>query len=491
MNFTQRCLITFLILSSGIGAPVWGQDVGSPEDPQFRLDIIRQSTALPLAQRPPYDWSAVYLENAFQENAITNFQLDSSICSQGIAGGNQFIPNIRVQYQYNSAGDPTTITYHKLTSGGSSAPFSQKTYSYLDGKVSEYLYSTWDDNQSVWSPSYRESTQYLPNGKPESFRTEEFNVNWQGIQQEKYSYHAEGFLSKVVTQSWTGNAWQDSLQQDISYNDLGAFTEIIQSSWNGQAWENVSRINASHGFLGLTWLAYQLDTWQNGSWLPAWRESYSYNQRGYWTEMERAQWDNSSNQWELKVREEFDYNGKGIWTGWASFTRQDSTWIQQARRGFQVNAGIRQDVLQSWNNSQSAWENDTRALAQYNNDNKRVREAAFQIWDGSSWVNGAETRDCQHFWSQATTSRAEVPPTAACLLPNPYRLHQSISCEALSSEKWYQVQLRDLQGRSIYDDQIKGKETFQIDQGVTPGLYQFLILDQGSPVLNQKLLIQP
>ncbi|MEL6846160.1 MAG: hypothetical protein AAFP02_23375, partial [Bacteroidota bacterium] len=149
-------------------------------DHGFRLNEIRPFQVAPNAQQPPYEWSATYLQNAFNRPNQQTYVLDSSICRTGIAGGTQFEDAFKVFNTYDSDLLLLEQRFAQRQAGGDYQNFSRKLYTYdNDGRQTNYLYQTWDG--SAWQDDYEEASSYNPEGQPMQYQQREKDSNGQWL----------------------------------------------------------------------------------------------------------------------------------------------------------------------------------------------------------------------------------------------------------------------------------------------------------------------
>lgn len=485
-------ILSFLILIPATFAQ--GEEFADRQSPSFRLNLLRSGNFAPNGQTPPYFWSGVYLRNAFDPNGdLGSFRLDSSLCGVGIAGGQQFGSEFKAYYSYNMEGQISEVVFKQERPGPIYENFSRKVFSYTNGQITSYLFQKWNVASSSWQDDYEELTAYDSDGIQMSFTIREVDMSgqWTNLMKEERVLDQDGNIGEVRTAKWENNAWLDTARKEISYNDLGFFTQIYEQSWNGNAWDTLSRESAIYGSQGFSWDGYLYEEKTSNGSERVLREQYSYDNRGYWSEMLLQSWDSQANSWKDESRESYDYTRKGIWISWNRQDWVNNAWVDSYRQGFENDGGNRLDVRQSWDANSSAWVKELRTLARYDANFNLIEEAGEQIWNGSAWENSTNSKRCQHFWSEETaTSIRPKLPQFSCNMSNPYRAYSPISCDALEAGKNYAVKLSDMQGRMLVDKNIPGGSNFSINKKLPAGIYTLNIYENQEIRYARKVLIR-
>ncbi|MEL7532040.1 MAG: T9SS type A sorting domain-containing protein [Bacteroidota bacterium] len=466
------------------------------EGSDFRLNELRPFVVAQHAQQPPYLWSATYLRNAFGQPGSNNFVLDSSVCSDGTVGTSQFEARFKISNTYDSDLRLTEQLFREKQAGGNYDNFSRKLYTYdAAGRQTAYLYQLWDAMSNAWVDDYEESTQYNSDGQVSEYKQREIDGNgqWLNLSRETRSYDST-LLSEILTEYWNVS-WIPANRKLITYNEFGFYTEILELASEVGTWDTVGREVATYSNFGFDWDTYRLENYVGGgNFEGVVRESYSYDQDGLLEELTRQNYDPILAVWENEFKEQFQYTNKGIWTGWAKETWQNGAWVFSGRQMFQNGPQARQDIMETYDSGSMSWNQAFRAVAAYDSDQNLVQEVNKQSWDMSSsdWVNQNETRQCEHFWSErSTTAIADDLPMMSCQITNPYRAYAPMQCEGMENGKQYDLQLIDLQGRTVYQKVISGGNSFQIDRSLSTGLYQVQITEGTQVRYTQKLIIQP
>ncbi|MEM6347310.1 MAG: T9SS type A sorting domain-containing protein [Bacteroidota bacterium] len=467
------------------------------EASDFRLNELRPMVVAPHAQQPPYVWSATYLRNAFGQPGPSNFVLDSSVCSEGVVGTNQFDARFKISNTYDANLRLTEQLFRDKQAGGNYDNFSRKLYTYdSDGRRTAYLYQLWDAATTAWVDEYEESTQYNSDGQVSEYlqRENDGTGQWLNLSRETRTYDST-LLSEILTEYWN-TTWVPANRKLITYNEFGFYTEILELATEiVGSWDTVGREVATYSNFGFDWDTYKLENYVGGgNFEGVIRESYVYDQDGLLEELTRQTYDPVLTQWENEFREQFQYTNKGIWTGWAKETWQNGAWVFTGRQMFQNGPQARQDINETYDSGSMSWTQAFRAVAAYDSDQNLVQEMSKQAWDmsGSAWVNQNETRQCEHFWSErSTTSIEDEFSMMSCQITNPYRAYAPMQCDGMEAGKQYDLQLIDLQGRTVYQKVISGGNSFEIDRSLSTGLYQVRITEGNQLRYTQKLIIQP
>lgn len=463
----------------------------------FRLNLLRTEVLTPHGQQPPYEWSAPYLRDVTSNvQPSTIFVLDSSVCGKGIVNTSQFGEEIKVQYHYGSQGQLEEIVFLRLNDNDIYDPFSRKTYSYLDGLRTSYLYQLWDTSSSTWKDDYEEVTTYNAEGRQEVFRIRETNQSgqWENLFRETRAYDSAGKVMRVLSGKWDNNDWLDTARTEIEYNENGLYSKIYEEAWNGSAWDTLSRETALYDNIGMIWEGYLFENKTQNGYEEVVREQYQYDTYGYWTGMNRQIWDDNGGNWENTIRETYRYNRTGLWLGWTQETFVDTGWVNDIRQFYQKNGADRNDLMQEWDTVAGEWNDRFRSLTRFDSDKNLIIEAGVQEWNeqAAAWGNLDKSRKCEHFWSQASATAVEPQlPDLNCTLTNPYRVYEPIYCESLQAGKQYDVRLMDMQGRTVYQSNISGGETISVERTLPAGIYNLGIYDNKQIRFIRKIVINP
>jgi hypothetical protein len=199
------CLPTLLIF-----APVWmlGQqeELAGRVMPNFKLNFLRSEGISPHGQQPPYEWSAVYVRNAFAELiGSESYVLDSSVCGMGVVNSQDFGEEIKVDYQYNGDGTLSGVLYRQEIAPGVYVDFSRKTFTYVNGQRTGYRYQKYFPGTGFWRDDYEEATTYTASGKQATFMIRETDGggNWVNLLKETRNYDNDGNLVAVLSAKWT------------------------------------------------------------------------------------------------------------------------------------------------------------------------------------------------------------------------------------------------------------------------------------------------
>ena len=472
------------------------QDLAGRVDPDFRLNLLRTEIVSPYGQQPPYDWSAVYLANAFGNHSSTSsYVLDSSVCGYGVANTTQFGEEIKGYYSYASDGSVSEVLFKEEMPAGTYENFSRKLYTYSNGQRTGYLYQLWNVSMGSWEDEYEEQTLYNADGQQERFSIREIDGTgqWRNLYRESRGYDVDGNLTEILAASWDNGGWLDTAKTTIEYNDIGLYARIHALSWNGAGWDSLSRESADYGEFGMFWDTYLLEEKTQNVWEGVVREQYSYDTYGFWTGMSRQGWNSGTGSWENLLREQYAYTRKGIWTGWSQQVWQDSGWVNSIRQTYSSSNQLRQDIMQTWDSLANGWTNGFRVLAQYDGNFNLVREGGIQSWDPATtdWINTADTRQCVYTLRPVNATAIHAPLRQLdCTMMNPYRVYEPIHCESLQSGKRYELRLTDMQGRTVYQTSVPGGQKLSIDRSLPTGVYSLRISEDHQTHFLRKIIIK-
>lgn len=484
------------LLICSLPTQISAQDLGPAAsfNAPIQLNGIRTQAIGPNRQQPPYEWSGVYVSNSFDAPANDQaiYVRDSSLCQDGVQNTSDFNSTVKMYYNYATDGRLQQVNYVENVAG-TWQNLARKHLTYANGRISQYRLERWDANNQVWQDNYLEQRAYDANGRLESVMKRTGINNMEMQMRSAYSYDENGNLSRILNQTMD-NGWNNHSQQTFQNNEVGIPELTLSFAWNGSGWDSLSKESSTFEAFGFQWETYSLSLKDenSGNLEPVIREQYGYNRRGYWRWMTQQVWDKDQGVWENAVREEYDYTNNGIWTSWLQQGWENGDWVNTIRQRYNPNGEIREDLLQAFNTNNQTWENATRVLNKFDENGNLEREAGPQSWAGQGWVNSEASKQCFHNYSlqSIVSNRTEMLPQLDCLLLNPYKMASPIHCDAMEPGRKYQVQLMDLNGRSILRKNVDGGQAFSLDRpGLSTGIYYLNIYENGQPRFSQKLLI--
>lgn len=498
-------ILFFLLMGAGgfLCTPATAQledGFSGREATPIRLNFIRPALLSPNGKTPPYEWAAAYLTNAFAPlgEERPTFLKDSTFCSTGIANSQDFEEQTQAFYTYTAEGALQEIRFEKIQAGGSFQNFSRKRYAYENGLQSRYLYQLFDAVEQAWKDDYQEVATYNESGQLIEYLIQETDGTgtWVNLERISVGYDAAGNAEAITGFVWENEAWLEDFRQLSTFNEDGDFTEIVLQDWDGADWQPLSRERAAYGPGGYHWLNYQLEIADESDGLlkPFIREQYFYNDYGFWIGTEVQMADSVTGEFNNLYRERYGYNRRGIWTSWLQQIWEDSAWVNTIRQRFEGTPKNRMEVMEVYEASTDSWISAFRNFTQFDDNRNLVRIAGTQFFNpiSNQWVNQPGTRQCQHFYSEASasTSRREEIPSLECTLLNPYRTNSPILCLGMEPGQPYVLDLRDMQGRTVLNQPVRGGQAFSMDAQVSEGVYMMTLRQQGRLRHLQKILVR-
>ncbi|MDX1477036.1 MAG: T9SS type A sorting domain-containing protein [Saprospiraceae bacterium] len=488
-------LLVILLSTAGLTAQIPGL-AGSKNVP-MRITGTPHIPLLGGPQHPPYSNMAIFLSNAFQTPSDDMVMVrDSSVCSEGIPGTSDFAPLLVAEYTHDD-GVLTGIVFWQVDGTGERTMFSRKDFTFQEGKLVEYLYRRWNENDQMWD---NHSLEIL-------------------------TYDGEGRITSNALQTWSGDAWVPSTRRTISYLPERVIGEILYEEWDNGQWVAAHRTTASYNAnrlpetvveeepAGAVWDTIALEMYSyddvfafilegyslrerdstSGILQPVLREAYDYDLRGFFTERLLQTWDATAQEWQHVLRDQYAFTPIGIWRSWS---RQiwDGDWQNMFSREFKLNNGLQVDIQQNWDTMSGAWVNAWRRFVNFNDYGNLTWERNAETWhaNNAEWVNGAATDQCRHFWSEEMTSSTSFAQAnlADCLMMNPYLLESEIRCLSLDAGTEYNAHVYDQMGRLIYHRTFAGNQSFSLQAGIPAGMYYLLVSDRSHIRYQRKLVIQ-
>lgn len=376
-------------------------------------------------------------------------------------GNNTFTDSRKETYTYNAAGKRTSFLIETWNSNTSSwlpilkeqEDFDMNGNVILDGSL------TWNNNTSSWDTAmgtYRKDYTYDTDGKELSMTMRTYmNGAWEYDNRIFYNYDSNDYLISIIMQflNSASAAWEDSYKEEYTLNNNGEWSEVKEYEWDGSSWINFGKIININ--------------WQN------------FPQREY-SGYTRQEWDGSS---------------------WQNIERFSSTW--------HTNGESLQALYEQWNGS--AWENDFRFIQDFDSfDNKILYER--QNWDNNNWAtdhgdrktftydadSNIETEiveintlgtwyfNVKYLYSYLTTSLSQSQVTAYFnVFPNPFKDKVFVKTPFAGAT----INIFDIKGQKIHTNNLSDSgESMEIDlSSFEKGIYLLQIISQNG-ITTKKLL---
>ncbi|MDX1408973.1 MAG: hypothetical protein R3330_12585, partial [Saprospiraceae bacterium] len=246
-------------------------------------------------QHPPYSNMAIFLSNAFQTPSDDMVMVrDSSVCSEGIPGTSDFDPLLVAEYAHDD-GVLTGIVFWQVDGMGERTMFSRKDFTYQEGKLAEYLYRRWNDNDQMWDNHSLELLAYDGEGHITSNELQTWSGDaWIPSTRRTISYLPEQVIGEILHEEWDNGQWVGRNRTTASYNENRLPEVVVHEEQTGSVWDTVAREEYEHdevfAFILEGYRLLERDT-TSGTLQPVLREGYGYDLRGFFTERLVQTWD--------------------------------------------------------------------------------------------------------------------------------------------------------------------------------------------------------
>ncbi|MFT3794057.1 T9SS type A sorting domain-containing protein [Flavobacterium sp.] len=335
------------------------------------------------------------------------------------------------------------------------------------------------------------------------------NAHWQDWFKQEITYDAEGFAVQHLYKVWDEAtlAWLSSSQTLMTNNASGLPTVLISQSWMAEtnSWENASRFTYTYNEQNQT-ASLNFETWQDGNWLPNWRDSYTHDANHFLTELFTQVWNTDLLLWEnsTKVTYTNDANGNQLqsvneqWNqnAWVNSQKVTSTFnglnqqttalTQNWNGSVWENAGRSQytydanqligSLFQNWQADVNNWIDNNRGQYTYNPDDT-MAQYIIQMWQNNQWVNFQKA-----IYTYNPLGVAENPLAEIGFFPNP--VHDHLYFVGLDGQTVNNLRVIDLQGRMIPIH--ANQQTIDVS-GLPTGVY-LLQFERNGQTVSQKLL---
>lgn len=472
----------------------YGQEsLGIAEDYVGRLQLnTAQSATINFnKQRAPYEWTSVYANHPVEGLFDRKFRLDSSLCETGLEATMQFEPSMKVMYDYTAEGLTRAITYQSVQAGQASN-YLRRTYRYDNaGLVETYRSERWNDNSNTWQLDFEATYTYNGQEQLEGSVQRSDISGTESMSRQSFSYDTTNSVTQILSQKMVNGSWENESRQSFQNNSLGIPEQITSALWENGSWKVYVEETSLLGNFGLEWDAYRISQRNETSDQMEFvmQENYNYDNRGFWSGLTQQVWNGST--WENLLRQQFSYK-KGEWQEWKQQVWVDGAWQFSSRHIFNDNGDLREERFQVYDVANSSWENFARLQTQFDEREVLRQETGPQLWTENGWLNTADSKKCTHFVNEAQTTTAIRPklPGLDCLMANPYSAGNRIHCTAMEPGNRYQVNLMDLNGRTLIAKEVNGGQDFSLETArMSTGIYYLHILENGKPRFSQKLLI--
>ena len=168
--------------------------------------------------------------------------LSEEIVQANVAGN--WLNDYRNIYTYTSDGQLASILDQIWDyDGGFWRNDSLKSYSYIDGNLSQILFQTWDN--AVWNNQHKKTLAYdVDDHVIEEVAKDWFGGQWLEIERQLHDFDLSGYLIKTTYQDWDYDetSWFDTEKVFFQYDEYGNLVESLTQYQDPEtnAWNNES-----------------------------------------------------------------------------------------------------------------------------------------------------------------------------------------------------------------------------------------------------------
>lgn len=308
------------------------------------------------------------------------------------------------------------------------------TYHGGHGKQAASFSHTWDKATGRWWKTQRDTTIFHDSGRELEVYTHKLTMGssfWKNRKKEVYQYESE-HVYKLYTYDWdlVSNKWKEFTMMEISEKPSGKI-----DYYRAYFWDEQSR-----------------------DWYFIGRGSYSYDKEG-------------------RLLEEKIYDEKDL-----KMRRYQSSYNE---------AGLLDEIIEYGGfPGGMQWTESRRYSFKYDTNGKLYQEdREYKDPTSQAWVLHSYLLIYGKSHQEALAEEAESIPLT-CNFPNPYTSQTPFNCTEMLSGKEYQLELIDLAGRKVEEQNLIGDEIISLKAEVPQGLYLLMIKDQSQVLTAERIYIQ-
>ncbi len=241
-------------------------------------------------------------------------------------------------------------------------------------------------------------------------------------------------IKTIHVETWENNAWKNGHFQNFSYDENGFWVKNVFQQWNDQSdtWYNFSQLNITNNNEGLIentvnqqWNE-QDDNWKNGS-----KTEYTYtNSKKYQTEL-NYNWEEG--EWLLSSKYTYEYDDNDLNTQKTLQFIANNEWVNISKNQYfsTQNGLVDYYLVYNWNDQTNEWELKSRISYSYNNDGNQTIHL-HENWENNQWQpttkfstsydeNGNESSLLGQFWDIQSNSWKNSYQNHIVNYPNGYK----------------------------------------------------------------------
>jgi hypothetical protein len=302
--------------------------------------------------------------------------LESRISYQWDATTNEWIPEYRSEYTYDSNGN----------------------------QIEEFEYG-WDSETNDWVGYWRYISAYDDNGN----RIDSTLYTWDDVAKDwttferrchfrcwggryVFTYDSDGHRIETIWFDWDtlSKDWVDPISRIFTYDSAGHLIQeigIVPTYWS------IKNIRWDYKYDSNGYKIEEIGYWwdsETNDWVSDGRSVLAYDSVGNQIEWAHYEWDATTNEWVLDHRSEYTYDSNGNQTekveyGWDS---QTNGWVdERSVWAYDSSGNQTEEIRYDWDSETSAWVGDRRYVWGYDSSGNQTEEIRYD-WDSetNTWV---------------------------------------------------------------------------------------------------------
>lgn len=425
-----------------------------------------------------------------------NLKRDSVYIDRGINNTNNFESDRRIYFlTEDDEGRVLDKVIHHKTDDGEFQPFRRHLSTYEGSNLTKFVIQAWELMNQEWV-SIREDSYSFDNDLLNLYlRRTIDNGMLTDYRQWKYSYDADGNEVEVILQEMKDGQWVNLSRKQQSFNDNGDLLSQTLQKWVDNAWKNNRQREWEYDMMTNLTRQVTVSAWDTPSntWIAVVIQTFSYNANRQWTGSSYQAWDQNNQVWVNTQRTQHLYDNQQnpiaqIMQNWES-----DEWRNNLRSGLVINGEKQAATIQQWDASTDSWTNFLRYQQTITQEGIAQEKLGMEAWDATTgnWINKNFTQRYTYFWSEELVNALrDISLPSHCQIPNPYSAGLPIQCDLTDKNAALQVELFDMMGRKVLQQQWSSTQSSSIDAPPLPGIYVLRVTQNQQIQHLQKIVIQ-
>lgn len=420
---------------------------------------------------------------------------DSILCEQGIPGTLEYEPESRIYFtQHDEQGRPLEQIRERRSENGVWFPSRRRVLAYENDRLSERLLQRWDFDASAWTDERKDHYTYQDDLLQVYLRQRAQKAQLVNYRRWSYAYTEEGDEKLVLLEQWNGSDWENLSRKVQEYTDAGLLENQLLQVWMNGDWRNVKvrewQYEQAGGQARVAATVVRVWSSQLNDWLNQLRQVFVYD-NGRWIRSRIETWNANTQQWVNEDRMVHYYDAQNRPIGQA-LQRWEGEWVNSGQVAYTFQDREYISRIQTWDRQSEEWTNFLRYRVLLDDRNLLQLKEGMQAWDPADmqWENQAFTQRYTYSWSEAiVNSTQEAKEVRACVVPNPYSIGSYFFCDLPPQPQPYRVELFDMLGRSVYQQNLISGSAVSIDRRPAAGMYLLRIHNGRQTYHIQRLVI--